>query len=151
MIELDFSIKSSIPKEIDPARVGEMTAALIQESVLVGDLIVSFDGIDCSARWGWIPILDCAVCLSAIAVELARSPRAIERFEFTENEASILFARNGDAVRIAPTYVPLSALVPLNELESAIRSFRERAFASAVTALPGLEQCAGFLELRGHA
>ena len=47
----------------------------------LGDIIFRVDGSNMSASWGWIPIIDFAVCLSRIAEEL--QPSQTESFDFT--------------------------------------------------------------------
>ena len=148
MISMDFIVQAPCSEAVDPSRLHELSSSRIQEQVLLGDLILALGEVDCSARWSWIPILDLAACLSAIAVALRKTECSVERFEFTENAESILFERDADFVRVTPSYIPCSHSVRLVELSECIAAFRDRALACALESFPGFAQSPAFLELR---
>jgi len=104
MINIDYALSSTQLKIRDLA---EMDIASLRYRALIGDIVLNVNGQDFSARWGWVPILDFDLSLLQIQKELKESPDAMCLFEFTESEATLSFARDGDQVVIGASYSPL--------------------------------------------
>lgn len=121
MITLDYMLRESP----DPGR----DLKVVDENALHYDLFlgnVSFrvDDADMSTSWGWIPIIDFAVCIERIANGL--KPRETQSFEFTESENRIDFTLLNGMVEIRTTYVAPRARVPIEEFRRASREFLRR-------------------------
>lgn len=91
--------------------------AVLRYRCFLGDVVLEVGDLDASARWGWVPILDFALGLSAISNRLLASDRD-QVFEFTESDASISFHRLNDMVVIDPSYAPGTADVRLDDLST---------------------------------
>ncbi len=52
----------------------------------LGDIVLRIDDVDLSTHWGWVPILDFAVALHAIAHAIDTEPHGV--FKFTESDAT---------------------------------------------------------------
>ena len=65
MIKLDYKID-----ETDLTADGDLSSSSIDSDTKLhyyafyGDITFIVDGADFSAKWGWVPVLDFAVCLS---------------------------------------------------------------------------------------
>lgn len=106
----------------DPPRLDTADEMTLRYDCFLGDVTLKIGGLDASAAWGWVPLLDFALALKTISDRLAASGHD-QVFEFTESDASIKFQKENDNVVIDPSYVAGSAEVPLAELISASTDF----------------------------
>ncbi len=120
----------------------------LRYKVALGDLIIIINEIDCSARWGWIPMIDLAVSFYDIRYKLAAKETGTQTFEFTESEAKITFERIGNDVWITTDYIVCSESVPFTEYDYVIREFCGKVFREAVQRFPALEGNEVFRALR---
>jgi hypothetical protein len=119
----------------------------LRYDVLLGDLILQFDGVDFSARWGWIPLLDLAYSLKDMCDEiLTGEPEAA--FEFTESDAWLRFSRQGDAVEISASYVPQKTVVEMRDFCALLTSSAQDFFTRVATQDPGLASNPSFQRMR---
>lgn len=94
----------------DPARpCGDLqlksaTEADLRYDCFLGDIILIVGDADFSARWGWVPVLDFALCLKSVASQLEQPPYGEERFAFTESEAEIVFRRTDATLTVSASY-----------------------------------------------
>lgn len=86
-----------------------------------GDVFVRGEGVDLSAPWGWVPVLDFALSLAAIGETLKRD--GTERFEFTESSAALIFRRQGPHVQISSTYAPGTLRLRFLEFREHVQDF----------------------------
>lgn len=134
------------------ARVAHRDLATADESVLrydvlLGDLILQINGVDFSARWGWIPLLDLACSLKDMSDEiLTGEPEAA--FEFTESDAWLQFSRRGDAVEVSASYVPQQSVVEARDLCTILTSAAQEFFTRVATQNPGLALNPSFDRMR---
>jgi hypothetical protein len=131
MITLDYELSPDWNRrttKIDLRSADEMT---LRYDCFLGDVVFVVDGADFSARWGWVPVLDFALGLRAIASGLVS--KAQELFEFTESDAVIEFRRQGDLLRIEAGYA--SAAAELRRVEFSLHV--ERFVARLVADLAG--------------
>jgi hypothetical protein len=84
----------------------------------------------------WVPILDWAIALRGIVVDLG--PRDEDFFEFTESNERIWFRRFGNEVRISATYVDDVATVDYVKLRTAAEKFMDDLSVKLLDAHPEL-------------
>jgi hypothetical protein len=121
MITLDYTVRESP----DPGRnLREADETALHYDLFLGDVIFRVDGADLSASWGWIPVIDFAVCLDRIVNEIV--PRESQSLEFTESENRIDFTLCDGTVEIRTTYAAQQARVSLEEIRRTTREFLGR-------------------------
>lgn len=114
MISLGYELSPSWNRraeDVDLRAASEMT---LRYECFLGDIAFVVDGVDFSARWGWVPVLDLALGLRSIAGALVEGEERV--FEFTESDATIVFRRHGGTVEVTASYVDGAAEVPYVEL-----------------------------------
>ncbi len=149
MLALDFSLAKEWNDCCDSKSIADMAEVDLRYSVACGDFIMVINGVDCSAMWGWIPMVDMAVALSDIRDALSGNGDASEAFEFTENEATITFLKIGEALTIVTSYGRCEETVPFSEFDSRVQEFRDRVFREVAARFPSLELNEAFRSLRG--
>lgn len=141
MITLDAVLALRQPESShDWATVSE---GALHYDCFLGDVVFVVDGVDFSARWGWVPVLDFALVIAGLVAEL--EPGAEQVFEFTESDAVIRLRRIDDVVEVTSTYVSATASVPFKALLAATRDFARGLAARIVDDHPGLRRNAAFL------
>jgi len=121
MITLDYILRGSPHPGSDLEEIDE---SAIHYDLFLGDIIFRVDELDMSTSWGWIPIIDFAVCLDRIANGLV--PRQAQSFEFTESEHRIDFTLRDGTVQIRTTYAAREARASLEEFRHGTREFLRR-------------------------
>jgi hypothetical protein len=145
-IEIGFRLsKDGCPKDgtRDLATVSEMD---LRYDLFLGDLWLRVDGMDFSAPWNWIPILDAAVSFRRIVDDFEHGKdRAV--FEFTESNHEIRFERERDQrICVTTTFADGEGRVTLSDLRSSVHTFFSRILEEAVIRCPDLKQNARFLD-----
>ena len=123
-IEIDFRLTpswNSRTRQVDLASAGE---EVLRYEAFLGDVILRIDGIDFSAQWGWVPVLDFAMGMENVLADLLDKGRSV--FEFTESANELRFAKEGDVIHVSGTYVNGQASMRLEEFQSAVSRFSER-------------------------
>lgn len=87
----------------------------------LGDVLLVIDGVDLSARWGWVPVLDFALGFTELVGGLR--PGATEVFEFTESEAHLRVSAVGDLVEVTASFASGRAQVDRAELRLSAMAF----------------------------
>lgn len=121
MVTISYKLSRDQRRDKPPTNINGLDEARLRYYLLPGDVFFRADGKDFSAQWGWVPIIDFAASLRHIDDKLRTHHKAFETFEFTESDATLSFARDGDFVVIAASYSPDVARVPKNELTAAVR------------------------------
>lgn len=150
MMRVDFQLSDEWRTKVTDEQIATADEAYLRYEFMPGDIILLADVCDFSARWGWIPILDFATCLRAIARELEQRPDATSSFEFTESTDSIFFARDKDVVTISASYVTCSAEVPISDFREAVADFLDRVASEAIKRFPAIATNQHFLRLLGQ-
>lgn len=119
-IRISYVLSPTWGREASELDAADETA--LRYRYFLGDAILEIGNVDASAPWGWVPILDFALGLRAIADRLAASDED-QVFEFTESDASISFRKRDGIVVVDPSYVDGSAEVRVDELVAASREF----------------------------
>lgn len=83
--------------------------------------MIQGEGADFSARWGWVQILDFALGLRNVELELARGDDA--HFEFTESNQFLKFSLHHDEVVISSSYAAGLIKLPADAFRSELRAF----------------------------
>lgn len=107
--------------------------------LFLGDVAVRVGDVTFDASWGWVPVLDFALGLEHAVLELLRGERDSE-FEFTESDSAIKFQRDDQDVAISASYAPQRAVVKLNDLAVAIRSFKKKVVDEVFEMYPQLHE-----------
>lgn len=147
MLKLDFSFSDQWNRRLDATLIREMSEIDLRYRVALGDLILVVNGKDCSALWGWIPMIDFAVALCDIRDLLRIRDSSLEIFEFTENDATISFQALSEYVKISTSYAPVSECVLFAEFDYQVSDFRNRVFSQVLRLAPSLEENNAFRDL----
>lgn len=143
MINLNYAIHVAPPHDADLRHVDEIA---LHYDYFLGDVVFQLNGADLSTSWGWVPIIDFAVCLARIAKDLGT--RSFQRFEFTESEHRIDFTRKDDIVDIAASYGGHHAQVGHLELHEGAQRLLQRVFDDVMTRNPSLTENRAMREMR---
>lgn len=138
MITLGYELSPSWNRRagaVDLRAADEMT---LRYDCFLGDVVFEVGGADLSARWGWVPVLDFALSLRAIAGGLVVD--AHETFEFTESDATIEFERQDENVRLDASYAPAGAEVSHVELSLQAERFLARVVDELRRSYPELSE-----------
>lgn len=149
-MQLDFVFSEEWNGSVNPLELPSLSEIDLRYGVAMGSLIMIVDGVDLSANWGWIPMLDLALALDDIRKQLLANSSAEAVFEFTESDAAIMFQRTGNDVRIATSYSRCSVAVPLSDFCYAVGVFSDKVFRESVKQFPTLEANAAFRLLRSQ-
>jgi hypothetical protein len=104
-----------------------------------GDIILTTDQTNLSARWAWIPLIDFALAMRKIGEALAAGEGS-ETFEFTESEAKLQFDRRGQEMTISGSYAPGEITIPVAAFLEKVRDFAQRLDAELLAKRPELRQ-----------
>jgi hypothetical protein len=104
----------------------------------LGDIVLRIDDVDLSTHWGWVPVLDFAVALHAIAHGMDTEPHRV--FTFTESDATLEFDRDGDVVNVQASYAPGIAEMPYAEFVEAADAFLRRVVCDLTSTHPELAE-----------
>ena len=105
---------------------------------LTGDQIFVIGDVDFSAPWGWVPLLDFAAGLVAIARRLREGAPECA-FEFTESDAKLEFSARDGAASLRSNYYPgQTAVVSVDDLDEAARAYAARLLREAISLYPAL-------------
>lgn len=126
MIKLDYALSPSWNEKTRSVALESAEEWVLRYDCFLGDVIFLVYEVDLSARWGWVPILDFALGLDAIVGSFGGEDAGAEVFEFTESDATVTFRRDGDAVEIEASYVPGTARVAYEDLQTAVKRFMIR-------------------------
>lgn len=135
----------------DSERSEAASATDIDESSLRYYLFPGSVYLDCSVArlefdWGWIPLLDFAICLSGVVENLNKAAKGIEEFDFTESENTITCTRDGNLVKVDASSTEESLVVSWTEFREGFKRFHKNVFADALVLMPDLENNVTFLE-----
>ncbi|MCA9007433.1 MAG: hypothetical protein KDA70_19330 [Planctomycetaceae bacterium] len=148
-IRIDFEISKKWNNNVSQLDVPSLSKSDLHYHIFLGDLILIINDIDCSARWGWIPLLDLATALHDIRKNLAGVRRGSEIFEFTECEAAIHFERNESHIAISNHYPPqCTQVISFEQFDKTVTAFCNKVFQESLNLIPALESNAYYQELR---
>jgi len=132
MLTLDYQLDPIVASKQSNVDLATAAPETLRYDLFLGNVVLHGDGADFSASWGWVPVLDFALCLKAIAEALEHS--AAECFEFTESDAALEFRRDGKEVEVSSNYAPGMLRVPLPEFQEQVRGFARRVIGELATA-----------------
>jgi hypothetical protein len=138
MIEIDYRLSppwNEGKATLDLAAADEME---LRYHAFPGDQILRIDGVDFSAAWGWVPLLDFAAALTHAATHVATTRE--EAVGFTENEARIVLRSKGPRVTLSCSYADGEATVGQRELAEAARRYAARLRDALSQQFPGLRR-----------
>ena len=134
-IEIDYRL-SPRWSHTQPVTCDDIQSGQLHYELFLGDITFRIEGADFSATWGWIPVLDFALQLYAIAEEL---PIVRSRsFRFTESDAQIMFSVDRQYVRVDSNYGTGRGVVAYHEFRQAMESFARRVVSELDDRCPGL-------------
>jgi hypothetical protein len=138
MLALDYDLSPSWKRQWAERDLRHASESELRYECFLGDVTFVADGVDFSARWGWVPVLDFAVGLRSLASELVELREA--SFEFTESDAAVHCERTDHDVTIDANYAPGRAHLRFTELQVETRRFELRVIAELAADNPTLAQ-----------
>lgn len=138
MLVIDYALTPGGPG-VSVERLSKIDETTLRYDCFTGDVILVVDGLDYSARWGWVPVLDFALALDDL-VDALTAGDGVEVLEFTESEATLTFRRTGTEVTVAASWRPDSAVTPYADLRASAKAFLGRVLSDLVTRYPPLAQ-----------
>lgn len=103
--------------------IEHLTEDEVHYNFMLGDAyLVSYD-VTISIAWGWIPLLDLAICFAFIVNILKNKEEASQEFEFTENDHTLRFTRQKDTLTIIPSFSSLIIKTTFSDFETAVHDF----------------------------
>lgn len=110
MLTLDYQLDPSGAARARTVDLALEDAGSLHYEWFPGDVIFHGEGVDFSARWGWVQVLDFALCLAKIAETLHAVGQAT--YEYTEATAALIFRLEGEDVVVSATYAPGVLRIP---------------------------------------
>ncbi|HUS63722.1 MAG TPA: hypothetical protein VMZ28_04225 [Kofleriaceae bacterium] len=147
MFTLDYRLDAYGAAIADKSNLATVDPATLRYHLFPGDVVVRGEGADFSAPWGWVPVLDFALCLSGIGQQVERDGEA--RFEFTESTAVLEFTRDETHVAISASYAPGVLRIERSEFADAVARFERRVVDELCARYPRLAQNAELQRTRG--
>lgn len=142
-MELDYRLRASA----DAAGLAAADETTLRYEAFLGDLVIRGGGADLSAPWGWVPVLDFALCLLDIVGRL-RDGDGEAAFEFTESDDLIRFRRVSDEVEVSSTYSAGSFTCPTPEFVRSAAGFCARLARELQESYPALRDNDVFARFR---
>lgn len=136
MITLGYELSPSWNRQDEGLDLRTADETALRSECFLGDVVFVVDGADFSAPWGWVPVLDFALSVRAIAGALVKEDH--EKFEFSESDATIEFSRHDGVVRLKANYAPATAELPYVELSLQAERFLVRVVEEFVREHPEL-------------
>jgi hypothetical protein len=131
------------PKSFEKAKsvsLDTIDAMSLHYDYFLGDILFRVGEHNLDADWGWVPVLDFAICMRKIVHLLdAGKPQV---FEFTESDAYIKMEREGSRVVLYTNYKLGSPSVPVSyhKLDSAVEHFYKDLIAYLTKEFPTLKK-----------
>lgn len=136
MFNLDYILASPTFGVRDYSTVSE---DFLHYSAFPGDIIFTSEDVDFSARWGWVPILDFAICWYRLAMNICKETS--QQFGFTESAAFIrMQTLDKRTVLITTSYAQGSISIAVDELQRHARTFLAKTILDLCVINPTLEQ-----------
>ena len=70
MIKLEYGLDPSWDRTPADRDLSTADDSELHYDLFLGDVVIQIDGVDFSARWGWVPVLDFAICFGACVLAL---------------------------------------------------------------------------------
>jgi len=149
MIELNYHFSTEWNHKVDCINLEGADETMLRYNAFLGDIKLRVDGIELGTDFGWVPIVDFAVCLKQIVVNLGVSETGEALFDFTESDAAIRFERKGQYVEIGPNYTTASGKVLFGDFVAAVKAFVAHLRADVINRFPSLGSNHVFNHLMG--
>lgn len=81
------------------------------------------NGVNIAMSWEWIPLLDFALSLRYIMSIFQINCIKRERFEFTESDSTILFAKHGNIINITASFSAESIVISDRDFYKGVTDF----------------------------
>lgn len=135
MIVLGYVLSGAGVAPAELATADEMT---LRYDCFPGDVVLTVDDVDLSARWGWVPVLDFAMALDDAVDGLTRAQDGTQVVDFTENDAVLELTRRGTDVAVTASWTTGRAVVALADLRSGAKGLLQRLLTDLVARFPQL-------------
>jgi hypothetical protein len=136
MFILDYRLDPVAVMETKRVDMASADSTSLRYRLFPGDVVLKGEGVDFSANWGWVQVLDFALSLKSIEEKLERE--GIAQFEFTESNAALVFRIDDGYVSISSTYAPGLLRVPLSDFSERVQRFVRRVIEELCTQHPRL-------------
>lgn len=130
----------------EPDRFATATVTDLRYRIALGDVILKAGGVDLSAHWGWIPLIDFVVGVRDLVRSL-KTDGSEEEFEFTESDAVLRFRRKASKLAISASYANGEAVVPIPTVIEHLKKFEDDLRVELVTRYPELRRNPHFRKL----
>lgn len=134
MISLDYKILRD--RDYSSVNWRDVDEMQLRYDCFFGDIYFVAAGLDLSADWGWIPVLDFALAMKLIGTELVAGRGAV--FDFTDSSLTIKFTPYVDKVSIQAEYVSGVATVRIADFEKAASAMLSHVRSDIESAHPDL-------------
>lgn len=123
MFEIKYSFSNN--NQLNAIYLDEET---LRYNVFLGNLILKKDSESIVIDWGWIPLLDFAICLLTIYNNISEKKEGYEEFEFTESDEKIFFERNHNILKITTTFSENTLKIDFEDFKNAFKKFYKGIF-----------------------
>lgn len=149
MITLGYCLSDEWNKDLSESDLTSMDESGLRYRFFMGDIEFRVSKATFDAPWGWVPILDFAVCLLSIVRSVPGSGESI--FQFTESEAEIFFLLKGAVLEISATYTNSTASISYVEMSEAAEAFAVSVFDAIETLYPMVRSNVAYMSMRRKA
>jgi hypothetical protein len=114
-IEYQFTDNQSGIKNIDDLA--------LRYELFLGSLTFEKGDKKIAMNWKWIPLVDFVICMQYVCSQLNDLETGDNVFEFTESDATITFHKEGNQLKINPSFSDVSLTMNFTEFHAAVMIF----------------------------
>jgi hypothetical protein len=151
MIKFDYSFSREWEHNVNDIDLRRADETVLRYSAFLGDIIVRVDDIELGTNFGWVPIIDYAICLKQIVVNLGVPEIEEAIFDFTESDAIIRFMKKERHVEIMPSYTTASGKASFDDFVAAVDAFIAHLRSDVINQFPLLNCNQAFIHLMNTA
>ena len=142
-MKLDYNLASNWKPDVKT--LTDADSGMLRYELFPGDICFEACGINFSASWGWVPVLDFARSLFDIATGIEDG--CVEKFEFTENNEYLIFNRSSSTLTISASYTEGVAAILLKDFIDITEEFFRRCAIECADAYPAIKSNPAFGDL----
>ena len=91
----------------------------------VGNVWFTFGDKRISMDWGWVPLIDFALSMKQILNSFNNHSTYVEVFDFTENDDTITYSKNGETVSLMFSFTQEEFVIPWPAFKKGAEEFIE--------------------------
>jgi len=120
MFNIEYSIITASFEDLEV-----MTEEELRYNFLLGNVVFNSANTSIDMQWEWIPLLDFSFSLFQIVKSLSYKENSFESFEFTESTEIIKFIREGNTLKILPSFSPNTIYTTFDEFDNEVQIFHK--------------------------